>query len=185
MNTKPTARKHLLLAAALAIVSLVHVRADDTYETLKVGTNVLKNVRVVQASPVEIVVGHDEGYQRIRLQDLPPELKAKYPYDPGKAAEYEKQRAETAANLAARGAAARRTGLLQKEQELKGEIAALKTEMERLNADINVQSKIAKGKKAKPAARRQLDAMRKKKMDLQDRISKTEETLATFKQELK
>src|SRR4026209_571100 len=79
--------------------------AEDTYETLRVGTNTFHNVRVIQSNPVEILIGHDDGYKHIKLQDLPSELEAKYPHSAAKAEAYEKEQMEQARRLRLRNAA--------------------------------------------------------------------------------
>jgi len=45
-------------------------QAEDAYESLAIGTNTLKNVRVIQASPVDLLVGHEDGFKRVKLQAL-------------------------------------------------------------------------------------------------------------------
>lgn len=143
-----------LLPVAVAPVRVVAVRAADTYPSLKIGTNILINVRVIQTTPADLLLGFDGGYQRIKLQDLPDELKAKHPYDAQKAAAYEREKtaqeratqAQIAAQDAAAFQAARRPALLQRESELKARLASLQTEMARLDADIGTQAGIARGK---------------------------------------
>jgi len=53
------------------------VRSEETFESLTVGSNIFKNVRVIQASPVDLLLGHEEGFKRGKLQELPDALKAK------------------------------------------------------------------------------------------------------------
>ena len=63
------------LAVFLAFALQMGAYAEETFETLNVGTNALKNARIIQASPVDLLIGHDDGYKRVKLQDLPDSLK--------------------------------------------------------------------------------------------------------------
>jgi hypothetical protein len=91
-------------------------------------------IRVPSVNPISIYVlyeGENRGRWILR-QDLPSQLKAKYAYDPAKAAEYQqrqmeyqKQQAELAVQLAAAQRAAHREALQKREKEILAEIAAL------------------------------------------------------------
>lgn len=144
--------------------------AENAYESLVIGTNTLKNVRVIEASPVDLLLGHDDGFKRIKLQDLPDTLKTKYPYDQHKAADYEKQKAEEARIRRSQDRAAVRASLLAKEEQLRSEIKPLETELKRLNQNIGVQDKKKQGKGVNSADRKLADQMRARKMQVRDRI---------------
>jgi hypothetical protein len=145
-------------------------RAEDTFETLTIGTNTLKNARIIQASPVDLLVGHDDGFKRIKLQDLPDSLKAKYPYDAKKAADHEKLKAEEARARQAQNTAAVRASLLQREESIRAKIKPLETELKRLNQNIGVQDKRKKGKGVNSADRKYADQLRARKMVVRDQI---------------
>jgi hypothetical protein len=51
----------------------------------------MRNVSVVLHTPENVVFKHDAGYLNLKLQDLPPELQKRFPYDAAKAAAYRKQ----------------------------------------------------------------------------------------------
>ncbi len=53
---------------------------------LHVGDKVYYDVKVFQVTPKEIVISHRGGLASIALTDLPPDLQAKFSYDPAKAA---------------------------------------------------------------------------------------------------
>ncbi len=91
-------------------------------------------LRVSSVNPISVYVLYEGGNRGrwILRQDLPPQLKAKYAYDPAKAAEYQKrqieyqkQQAELAIQLAATQREAQRRALQQRESEILAEIAAL------------------------------------------------------------
>ena len=144
--------------------------AEDAFEELKVGKETFKDVRVIQASPIDLLIGHEGGFKRIKLQDLPDPLKQKYPYDAKKAEEYEKQKAAEARLRQAQNAAQARASLLSKEQEIKNRLAPLEKELKRLKADLKVQNANAKGRSAKSAARHAADATRTNYMQVRDRV---------------
>src|ERR1044071_7430394 len=62
-------------------------------ESMKIGDLTVKNVRVIDATPTHVLVIYDGGGTQLKRKELPPELKALYPYDAKEAAEYEKQQA--------------------------------------------------------------------------------------------
>ncbi|MEY2466458.1 MAG: hypothetical protein QOD03_979 [Verrucomicrobiota bacterium] len=187
MKTKSALK--FIFAISLMLSSSVLSHAEETFDTLKVGTNVLSNVRVIQSSPVDVLIGYDGGYKRIPLQELPDEMKAKHPYDASKAADYGKQKKkETLVNqaqVAAQGKAAMRAAFLQREARLQSEIDAQQKELARLDADIPVQNLLAKGKKVRSADRRQLDQLRNQKLDLRDKIWKLQDELKKVQEQRK
>ena len=144
--------------------------AEETFETLTIGTNTLKNARIIQASPVDLLIGHEEGFKRIKLQDLPDSLKAKYPYDAAKAADHEKLKAQEARARQAQNTAAVRASLLQREESIRTRLKPLETELKRLNKDITTQSKRTKGKGVNSADRKYIDDLRARKIVLRDQV---------------
>lgn len=62
--------------------------ADEALPSVQIGTNKLTHVTVLLDSPVDLLLKHDKGHLRVKLQDLPEPLKTKYPYDAQKAEEY-------------------------------------------------------------------------------------------------
>jgi hypothetical protein len=153
------------------------VRSDETFESLAVGTNIFKNVRVIQASPVDLLLGHEEGFKRVKLQELPDVLKAKYPYDEQKAAAYEKERAKERQAIRAQNTASARASLLAREAQLRAKIETLQKELKRINADIGVQDRIKQGKATKSRDRQAADALRRKKLEVRDQIWRTQDEL--------
>lgn len=174
--------QHLAMVC-LCLIGSFSGLAEETYETLRIGTNTFNNVRVIQASPVDLLIGHDEGYKRVPLQDLPDSLKTKYPYNAQKAADYEKEKAEEALARRTQNASAIRDSLLRKEQEIRAKIEPIEKEMNRLKWNINTVDKKKKGKGTKSADRKEADALRNQKLALRDQLwklrdelQKTEET---------
>jgi hypothetical protein len=166
-----TAREWAVASAAFAcLVMTVTLRAEDVYETLVVGTNNLKNVRVIQASPVDLLLGHDDGFKRVKLQDIPESLKAKYPYDAEKEADFERKKADEARARRTQDRAAVRASLLAKEDQIRAQIKPLETELKRLNQNIGVQDRRKQGKGVNSADRKLADEMRARKMQVRDRL---------------
>jgi hypothetical protein len=157
-------------AVGFSLALAVATQAEEMFETLTVGTNTFKNVRVIQASPVDLLIGYDAGYRRIQLQDLPDSLKAKYPYDPQKAADYEKQKAQEARLRQAQNAAAVRTSLLAREAELQNKIGDLQKELKRINADLADQNQLKKDQAAGLADQQTVNELRRKRMVVRDQI---------------
>lgn len=155
--------------------------AEESYEMLTIGTNLLKNVRIIQASPVDLLIGHEDGYKRIKLQDLPENLKAKYPFDAGKAADYEKQKAKESHLRQGQTAAVIRGTLLAKESQLQTKIASLETEMKRSKLDVSNLEKRKKGKGQKSAERKQLDQLRASRMKMRDQMWSLQDELEQTK----
>ena len=88
-----------LLSVGLAPVS----RGEDEKipEIKTVSGKTYRDVRVTKVTPSEISVIHESGAGRIPLKDLPDDLKAKFGYDPAKAAEFQKQAAAKEAQIQA------------------------------------------------------------------------------------
>ena len=170
MKTTKHLWKRIFVPACLSLLFATASQAEDTYETLTLGTNTLKNVRIMQASPIDLLLGHDEGFKRIKLQELPDTLKAKYPYDAQKAADYEKQKAQEARVRQAQNAAAVRASLLVKEEQIRSKLKPLETELKRLNKDIATQDRWKKGKGVKSPDRQSADQLRARKMQVRDQI---------------
>ncbi len=74
---------------------------------VQVGANVYYDVRILQVTPVSVVLGHRDGITSVPLADLPPDLQKRFGYDPAKAAAEEAQRqAENTAHQVQANAAA-------------------------------------------------------------------------------
>src|SRR6266542_1132043 len=95
----------------------------EIYPTLKIRDKVLTNVRVVEATPLKLTLLFDGGGTTVPLQDLPDELKKKYPFDAAKAAEYNKRgateessRLQTAQSQQVQQVSAKKAYFLRREQ---------------------------------------------------------------------
>lgn len=158
----------LIAGLSCLLLSALRCLGEDTYNTLQVGTNALRNARVIQANPVTLLIGHEDGYLRVNVGDLPDELKSRYPYLPAKAAEYQEQQAEEARRRHTQDKAAAQATLLDKEARIQAQIKSLQQGLKRLNADIQTQRALAKGKSVKSPERKDLDKLLKEKMKTQD-----------------
>jgi chromosome segregation ATPase len=118
---------------------------------------------------------YDGGGHTVKLEDLPAELKAKYPYDAAKAADYRKKYAAEQKALAeeqqkrwAQNAASARAALLSKEQKLRDSLEPLELQVQRLQRDINTQRRIAGTTPKNSAERKTLNDLRKQIIQLRD-----------------
>jgi len=171
-----------LTTVCLGLLLAMSVRAEDTYDTLTIGTNVYHNVRIIQTSPVDLLLGHDDGFKRVKLQELPDALRAKYPYNADKAAEYQKKQAQEARLLEQQRAAAVRGNLLAREAQIREKIKPLETELKRLNKDIATldRKKNAGGKRQANLLRDRKLQVRDKIWDLRDELERTEHQRKRF-----
>jgi hypothetical protein len=167
----------LWVAMVITLTLRLEACAEETFETLAIGTNAYRNARIIQASPVDLLIGHDDGFKRIKLQDLPEPLKAKYPYDAQKASNYEKQKVAERQALLAQNAAGARTALLAREGQLRAKIAEHKKELKRLDQNIGVQDRRKQGKGVNSSDRKQADALRARKMQVRDEMWRLQDEL--------
>lgn len=181
------------MAILMAAILLTQVAADEDkllFESLKIGRNVVHNVRVVDSTPTHVTLFFDGGGTRMKREDLPPELKALYPYDAKAAAEYEKQqeadkekraeqervRQEQFNRQLKASLQAQRPVVQQRIQELQKELHQLEKEM------VPMRGKAA-GKK-NSAARAELDAARDRRQALIHSLGEQQQLLATIDQQL-
>lgn len=159
----------LLLAAA------AWGREEEIIDSVTIGQTNYQHVRVVEATPVDLLFAYDGGYKRLKLQDLPEPLKSNYPYDKTKAAEYIKKKSAEPQELAAQGRAATHADLVVREQSLQNRIAPLQTELKRLNDQIKTQHRAAKGKGKKSQQRQETDELRQNKIALEKQLWKLQD----------
>jgi hypothetical protein len=177
MNTKQRNWRFAWLATCMALMLAVGSKAEETFETLAVGTNVFKNARIIQSSPVDLLIGHDDGFKRVKLQDLPEPLMAKHPYDAKKAADFEKQKAIDRQALLAQNTASAHTAWLAREGQLRAKIEEHQKELKRIDKNIGVQDRRKQGKGVKSADRKQADALRAQKMQVRDEMWRLQDEL--------
>jgi len=164
-----------LVGTLLALLSLAVCIAQESYPTLKIGDETYKNVRVVKSTPIELTLLYDGGGRTIKLEDLPAELKAKYPYNAARAAEFKKKHAAEQKVLAeeqqrkwAHDAASARAALLSQEQKVREKLEPLEVQIDRLQKDINMQRKISGTTPKNSNERRALNDLRKQMLQLRD-----------------
>lgn len=167
---RPSVAKLSLISALvfrLLISSVPALHAEETWESLQVGTNILKNVTVLQATPIDLILKHESGYLRIKLSDLPAPLKTKYPYDVRKAETYLKQKT----------ALQRWDAILARERDLRRQISDLELQQERVRATMRV----IRGRRGKPDQghmqnlQREVDNFEKDKQVLQSELGRLEQ----------
>jgi len=91
----PNLARQITLVITCLFLPLCFVSADEPVlvQSMKIGGNVVNNVRVKEATPTYVVVTYDGGGSKLNRKNLPSELKALYPYDAKEAAAYEQQQA--------------------------------------------------------------------------------------------
>jgi len=158
----------------LAAAPLPVFAADPVlFEELKLGKTVVQNVQVVEANPIYVTITFDGASgSKMKRQELPPELKALYPYDAKEAAEYEKkletereQRVKEAKLRSEQASREMRVTLLREQKNLKGRIAASESELTELNKEIKVLANKAR-RRPKSPAHAELNRARDRKLAL-------------------
>src|SRR5688572_17130861 len=93
-NMKLRPKPHSVFAVTcIALMSVISTRADDIIKSVTIGGHTYLNVRAKDANPVDVLLVNDgKLWNRVKRQDLPAELKGKYPYDAEAAEEYERQK---------------------------------------------------------------------------------------------
>jgi cytochrome c biogenesis protein CcmG, thiol:disulfide interchange protein DsbE len=82
------------LVICLALLACRPVAGEFRLMSLEVRPRVYSNVVVLGANETDLYFKHDKGMMNVKLKQLSPDLQKQFDYDPVKAAEAEKQRAE-------------------------------------------------------------------------------------------
>jgi thiol-disulfide isomerase/thioredoxin len=82
---------------ALLLVASFTAFADDSFPTLKVGSEVYSNVTITTVTATDLYFSHAKGMGNAKLKNLDPELQRRFKFDPAKSREVEqRQAADTA-----------------------------------------------------------------------------------------
>jgi hypothetical protein len=142
------------------------------YDVVDGKTNKIGSIYKVTPSYVHVIYDPSTRGRKIPRQELPPELKAKFPYDATQAAEYQKQQMALAAQQAAIATAAAReaakTAAIQREREIQNEIARLQAQDVAIQKEVNVLKSLAPGN----GRRVQLAQLRNQLQAIRERVSK-------------
>ncbi len=180
------------ILALLGAATLSGFAADPVlFEELRLGKTVVHNVQVVEANPIHVTITYDGASgSRMKRQELPPELKALYPYDAREAAEYEKkleaereQRVKEAKLRSEQANREMKVTLLRQQKSIKERIAASESELTELNKEIKVLANKAR-RKPKSPARAELDRARDRKLALLRLISEQKSMLEKVEKNL-
>jgi hypothetical protein len=164
----------LVILAFLSAATLSGFEPDKVlFEELKLGKTVVHNVQVVEANPVYVTITFDGASgSKIKRQELPPELKALYPYDAREAAEYEKklevereQRVKEAKLRSEQASREMKVTLLRQQKSIKDRIAASESELTELDKEIKVLANKAR-RRPKSPDRAELNQARDRKLAL-------------------
>ncbi|HMP82026.1 MAG TPA: hypothetical protein PKA41_04885 [Verrucomicrobiota bacterium] len=106
-----------------------------------------KIARVYSVTPAYVQVIYDggKGGRKIPRNDLPPQLRARYPYDAPRAAEYQAQKAEIAVNRATAVNDTLRENLKKQEDTLMAEINRLGEKDSQMQREVNALRKAPPG----------------------------------------
>jgi hypothetical protein len=192
----------LLTASALALLRTPG-RAEEVFPTLVIKGQIYTNVSVVRTNPAEVVLRWEgAGGGTFKRQDLPPELAARYPYDPTaaekwasekalrdrRASEQDRESAKAAAVLAEQKRVQQRERTLQdlqrKESALKSQIPKTRKEVQDLQQVINTLNGKAKGTGKGSVPHEEANKARNQKLMLLHQIRQMEEQLSAVQEQI-
>jgi len=131
---------------------LAPAQGEDVYPTLTLGGQTYTNATAIEVNPVEILFKADgPQFKRVKRQDLPESLRDKYPYDPAKAADYEKEKAEKARALREQQRREIYAGLQRQEREIETKIKRIDDDLVALQRELQVLNASARRKPKSPA----------------------------------
>jgi hypothetical protein len=146
---------------------------DLGFDVFEGKTNRIARVAKVDPRFVWVVYEDSKTGRKIPRAELPPQLQAKYPYDPQKAVASINAHAQEAQAEAA----AQKTALRQKEHNLQSQVDALEKQMTENEKEIgNLDRKLKTMPKSKTLKAQKIkmlsdqDELRKRKTDLTDRL---------------
>lgn len=195
MKTNPCIKTLAFFAALLWLGSVQYYAADSTQppatasESSKPNTEDLgvdvyqgqtrKIARIADANPLFVTVMFEGGGgRRIPLQELPPQLKTKYPYDADKADEYEVREARKAAEQAAQQQEVLKGQMSRKEQGLQASITANHVRIARIQEEIAALNRQIRNRPRKSSSLRvKKEGLIKQQADLRRQISSWEDQL--------
>jgi hypothetical protein len=191
MNLKSSLGQ-LALLFAFTVAAVIAASADDkvVLESMKLGDNYVRNVRVKNVTPTDVTILYEGGGTQLKRKDLSEPLKGLYPYDPQAAAAYEKQQAEErlrrAEEAKIRQEQASRDLMisLQKQQyATRNRIADMEKQLRQLEKEIGPMKGKARGKR-NSAARAELDSALEAQQDLIHRIGEQKSFLDKLNKQL-
>ena len=197
----------LLLTALLTVGTLAVFqapsRAEEIFPRLNINGDVHTNVSVVRATPVEVTLRWESGGGGVyKRQKLPPELAARYPYDPKAAEDWVAETARQERRLAeqrgrneelARAASAQvraqqrerlLQGLNRKEVELRTQIARTDKQLGNMDETIRVLDGRARGTRRNSPAHLAADRARDQKLVALNQIHNLHEQLDTIHEQI-
>lgn len=191
MNLKSSLGQ-LALLFAFTVAAVIAASADDkvVLESMKLGDNYVRNVRVKNVTPTDVTILYEGGGTQLKRKDLSEPLKGLYPYDPQAAAEYEKQQAEERLRRAEEAKirqeqASRDLKIsLQKQQyATRNRIADMEKQLRQLEKEIGPMKGKARGKR-NSAARAELNSALETQQDFIHRIGEQKSLLDKINKQL-
>jgi hypothetical protein len=158
----------ILTAIVLAMLSPGTGRAatNEVFRSITIDGEVYREVRVVEATPVEVaIVARGPVGRRLKRQELPPELACRYPYDPARAAEFEQEQARVAVEKQARDRREAYESLGRQERGLLLEIKKAEEDLARTQKEINLRRPSAQGR-PRSVARMSLEHTRDRRLNV-------------------
>jgi hypothetical protein len=130
-------------AAACLLLGLLfwatHARAAETLPPFKLDGRAYTNAVVIEANPVDVLIRQEElGFKRLKRQQMPAELKDRFPYDAKEVEEYEKQQTAKAKARREQTRAEAYAALVRQETELQARIDRLDAEMAAMQKEIKL-----------------------------------------------
>ena len=90
---KPRRRQFVRIGCLAALLAFA-ARADEHFDSLKIGSEIYSNVTVTSVSATDVFFTHARGMGNVKLKDLDPAMQKHFGYNTGKAAAVEKSRAQ-------------------------------------------------------------------------------------------
>ena len=125
---------------------------------------------------------YDGGAYNFKLEDLPPVLAAKYPYDPAKARDWLREEALKRQALRERQRAEIYASLVMRESRAKASLKAAQHELAQLQKELIVRSNQAKGTRRGSPAHIEANHLRDRKISLIQQIDQLEREVASSRQ---
>ena len=146
-----TATRNSFVAAAIVLLALLLLllpaRAGETLPPFAYQGKTYTNAVVIKANPVNVLIRQEEqGFKRLKRQEMPAELKDRFPYDAKEVEEYEKQQTAKAKARRDQARAEAYAALLRQEQTLLAQINRVESDLLALQKEINVRKSQAHGR---------------------------------------
>ena len=163
------------------LMFLIPARAGETLPPFKLDGRTITNAVVLEANPVDVLIRQDElGYKRLKRQEMPAELKDRFPYNAQEVEEYGKQKLAKARVQREQQRSEIYATLKRREQAMEVRIAQRTEDLVRLQKEINIWRGRPRGRGKVPA----LNELQQRKADVTKEIDVLRDQLKTLQAQL-